>query len=102
MADTMIEQRFNDGLWGHRLSKLVKGRRIEGNRLITHLHGHRGINRAHLRHGQLGPEVLATHLGPQIGKHLWPVHLCRAVLARGLSVADGSGSWAGNTCRSPS
>ena len=92
MADTMIEQRFDHRLWGHRLGQLVTGRRIEGNLLITHLHGHRGIDSAHLRYGQLGPEVLATHLWPQIGKHLRPVHLCCAVLARGLSAADGSGS----------
>src|SRR5262245_49555010 len=102
MADTMIEQRFNNGFWGHRRSKLVTGCRIEGNLLITHLHGYRGIDSAHLRYGQLGPEVLATHLWPQIGKHLRPVHLGWAVLARGLSVADGSGSLVGNTCRSPS
>ena len=80
MADTMIEQRFDHRLWGHRLSKLVTGRRIEGNLLITHLHSHRGIDSAHLRYGQLGPEMLATHLWPQIGNALAASSfvLCRA------------------------
>src|SRR6185295_1182496 len=87
MAHTMVEQRFDHRRWRHRLSKLFTGRGIQGDLLITHLHSHRGLDGTHLWHWQLGPEVLATHLWPEVSDHLLPVHLCRAVPARGFTAA---------------